>query len=151
VIVGAAYALGAAATTPFTTAADLMTGLPIVALAVVVVACWPLHPRPVRLSVPGTGAGHPYRPWAVLGLVILGWELAEYLIRGSRGAHPTLSSMADAVDRSYPLKALMFFGWLCLGAAIVVRGRAGDPAAPAAPPPATPATPAAPAAPEDRP
>ena len=48
-----------------------------------------------------------------------------YLVRGSRSAHPTLSSMADAFDRySYGLKAIACFAWLWLGAAIV---RAGTP------------------------
>ena len=66
--------------------------------------------------------GHPYRAWVVLLSAAVAWELAEYLARGSRGAHPTLSSMADVVDRYYLLKALVFFGWLCLGACIVRRG-----------------------------
>ena len=52
----------------------------------------------------------------------MAWELAEYAARGSRADHPTLSSMLDAVNRSYGLKALVFFLWLCLGAAIVRRG-----------------------------
>ncbi len=30
--------------------------------------------------------------------------------------------MADAVDRYYVLKALVFFGWLCLGAWIIETG-----------------------------
>ena len=53
---------------------------------------------------------------------IVVWELAQYVARGSRGAHPTLSSMADALDRHYLLKAVVFFGWLCLGAFIVRQG-----------------------------
>jgi hypothetical protein len=53
------------------------------------------------------------------------WELAEYLARGSRGQHPTLSSMADALDRPYLVKALVFFGWLWLGLCIVRRGSRG--------------------------
>ena len=52
----------------------------------------------------------------------MGWELAQYLLPGSRAHHPTLSSMADAVDRYYPLKVVVFFGWLWLGAAIVRDG-----------------------------
>ena len=54
--------------------------------------------------------------------MIVAWELVQYVARGSRGAHPTLSSMADAVDRTYVLKAVVFFGWLCLGALIVRKG-----------------------------
>jgi hypothetical protein len=59
----------------------------------------------------------------VLFAAIVLWELADYAARGSRADHPTLSSMADAVDRYEGLKALVFFLWLYLGAAIVRRGR----------------------------
>ena len=118
---GAAYALGAAATTAFTLPADVMTGLPIVALAVLVVARWPLHPRPLELASETRGT-HPYRAWGALLAVIVAWELVQYVTRGSRGQHPTLSSMGDAVDRTYVLKAVVFFGWLCLGALIVRKG-----------------------------
>jgi hypothetical protein len=127
-----AYALGAATTTAFTTGADVVTALPIVALAVLVLVRWPLRPQPrtrPRPLEPTPGEGtrtrhaHPWRPWVVLAAVIVVWEVAEYAARGSRADHPTLSSMLDAVDRSYGLKALVFFLWLSLGAAIVRRGR----------------------------
>jgi len=119
-VAGAAYALGAAATTPFTWPADAMTALPIVAVAVVVLARWPLRPQPAPR--PEVRGHHPYRAWVVLLVAAVAWELAEYLARGSRGAHPTLSSMGDAIDRTYLLKALVFFGWLCVGGFIVGRG-----------------------------
>ncbi len=115
----AAYALVAASTTAFTRPADLVTGLPIVALVVLVVVRWPLRPRPLTLT---PEAPHPWRAWVVLFGAIVAWELAEYAARGSRADHPTLSSMLDAVDRYYVLKALVFFLWLWLGAAIVRRG-----------------------------
>jgi hypothetical protein len=121
VVVGvAAYALGAATTRAFTQPANLLTALPIVALAVLVVIRWPLRPRRAAAS---SDVAHAYRAWVVLFAAVVAWELATYAARGSRADHPTLSSMADAVDRSYPLKALMFFLWLYLGAAIVRRGR----------------------------
>ena len=121
---GAALALAAAATRPFTGPADLLTGLPIALLAVLVVARWPLRPRP-RPVASGLGGRRPYRAWVVLLGAAVAWELAEYLARGSRGQHPTLSSMADALDRYYVVKALVFFGWLCLGLCIVRRGSRG--------------------------
>ena len=120
-VVAAAYALGAAATTAFTLQADVVTGLPIVALAVLVVARWPLRRRPPRRPAAARG-NHPYRAWGALVAAIIAWELAQYFARGSRSAHPTLSSMADALDRHYALKALAFFGWLVLGALIVFKG-----------------------------
>lgn len=118
-VAGVAYALGAAATTPFSTAADVMTGIPIVLLGVLAIARWPLRPQPVRVA-----GRHPYRDWIILGVAILVWELADYAARGSRAAHPTLSSMVDAVDRYYLLKALLFFAWLFVCAFVVFAGTA---------------------------
>jgi hypothetical protein len=115
-----AYALGAATTRAFTQPANLLTALPIVALVVLVVIRWPLRARP---AAPPPGVRHPYRAWVILFAAIVAWELAEYAARGSRADHPTLSSMADAVDRYYLLKAVFIFLWLYLGAAIVRRGR----------------------------
>ncbi len=119
VALGAAYAAIAAATSPFTWPADVLTALPIVALAVMAVARWPRHPRPV---IPA--GAHPLRPWVVLLVAGVLWELVEYAVRGERRLHPTLSSMADNLDRHWLLKAVVFFGWLCLGACIMVVGRA---------------------------
>jgi len=130
---GATYALGAATTRPFTWPADALTAVPIGVLAVLVVARWPLRPQPLRApSV--TGVGHPYRAWVVLLGAAVAWELAQYFARGSRGGHPTLSSMADALDRHYFAKALVFFGWLCLGVCIVRRGSRARPRVPSSGP-----------------
>jgi hypothetical protein len=123
VAIAAAYALCAATTTPFTWAANVVTAVPIVVLVVLAFVRWPAHPQPPDLPAPER-ARHPYRPWAVLVALVVAWELAEYLARGSRGAHPTLSSMADAVDRHYLGTAALFFVWLCLGALIVECGTA---------------------------
>ena len=76
-----------------------------------------------RSSRPAFSQAHPWRAWIILFGAVVAWELAEYAARGSRADHPTLSSMADAVDRTFVLKALVFFLWLYLGAAIVRRGR----------------------------
>jgi hypothetical protein len=116
---GVAYALGAAATTPFSLAANVMTGIPIVVLGVLAVARWPLRPQPLRPS-----GRHPFGAWIVLGVALLAWEIAVYGARGSRADHPTLSSMVDAVDRYYVLKALLFFGWLFVCAFVVLAGTA---------------------------
>jgi hypothetical protein len=114
-----AYALVGASTTAFSEPADILTAVPIVTLVVLVIIRWPLHPRPTLLAEEGT---HPFRAWVVLFAAVVLWELAEYAARGSRADHPTLSSMFDAVNRYYGLKALMFFAWLYLGGAIVRRG-----------------------------
>jgi hypothetical protein len=120
-VAAAVYALCAATTTPFTWAADAVTAVPIVALVVLAVARWPAHPEPLTLPEAERGR-HPYRPWVVLLAGVVAWELVEYLARGSRAAHPTLSSMVNAVDRRYVGTAVLFFAWLCLGALIVQRG-----------------------------
>ncbi len=121
----AAYSLGAAATTPFTWQADLLTAVPIALLALAALVRWPRHPRP-RPVPAGT---RPYLPWLALVAAVVAWELAAYLAHGQRAAHPTLSSMADAVDRQYLLKALMFFAWLSLNAWVVSLGAARNPTA----------------------
>ena len=118
---GAAYALYAATTTPFTWAANAVTAVPIAALVALAVALWPAQPEPLVLPEE-LRARHAYRPWVVLFAGVVVWELVEYLARGSRGAHPTLSSMVDVLDRHFVGKAALFFGWLCLGALIVQRG-----------------------------
>jgi hypothetical protein len=122
---GAAYALAAASTSAFTLPAEVMTGLPIAALAVLVATRWPLRNPPSKLAVPDRRT-HPYRAWGALLAVLVAWELAQYLAPGARDAHPTVSSMADALDRHYALKALVFFGWLTLGALISLKGAQTD-------------------------
>jgi hypothetical protein len=122
VAVGVAYALVAAGTTAFTRSANIVTGLPIVALAVMVVLRWPLRPRPLRADSDRVATPHPWRAWLILFGALVAWEVAEYAARGSRADHPTLSSMTDAVDRYFVLKAIVFFLWLAIGVAIVRKG-----------------------------
>ena len=102
-VAAAAYALVAATTTAFTGSANLVTAIPIVGLAVLVLVR--LAAPPAATPTSATGSSHRWRAWVVLFLVIVAWELAEYAARGSRADHPTLSSMLDAVDRHYALKA----------------------------------------------
>jgi hypothetical protein len=128
VAIAIAYCLGAATTTPFTTAADVITAVPIVVLATSVVARWPLRTAVVRLArpkgapTPAAAAGHPYRLWVLLFAVLAAWEVFNYVVRGSRADHPTFSSITDAIDRFYVLKALLFAAWLALGWLVVRRG-----------------------------
>jgi hypothetical protein len=121
---GGAYALIAASTTPFTLPADVLTGVAIVAMAVLVLVRWPLRTKKVRAaaaaaSSPSTG-GHPYLPWLGLVIIFTAWELCNYLVHGTRADHPTFSSITDAIDRFYLLKALLFLGWMA-GALVIVR------------------------------
>ncbi len=96
-----------------------MTAIPVAALAVGAIVCWPAHPRVASLPRDGPRAW----PWLVAFVVIVAWELVNERLPGSRANHPTLSSMLNAVDRSYGLKFVVFFGWLSLGWAVVRLGR----------------------------
>ena len=87
-----------AATTPFSSPANILTAIAIVAVVVMAIIRWPARPTR-RDDRRGGTTGHPYLGWVVLAGVIVAWELVMYLVRGSRSAHPTLSSMADALDR----------------------------------------------------
>jgi hypothetical protein len=120
VVAGAGYALVVAATTPFTRDADIAVALPLVALAVMVSLRWPWHTGRIRLPRPERG--HPYLPWLLLFGAETIWELFNYVAPGRRAEHPTFSSMTDAVDRTYLLKALVVLAWLSLGWLMVRKG-----------------------------
>ena len=139
---GAAYALVAASTTPFTLPADVLTGLAIVGMAVLVVVRWPLHTRAAALASPDPSSpdpsgpdpsgpdpsgpdpsGHPFVPWILVVVAFTAWELFNYLVHGSRADHPTFSSITDANDRFYLLKTLLFLGWMAAAVVIVQRGQ----------------------------
>jgi hypothetical protein len=122
---GVGYSLIAASTSPFTLPADVLTGLAIVAMAVLVIVRWPLRPRRARAADTAVATDHPYRPylpWFGLLIAFVVWELFNYLVHGTRADHPTFSSITDAIDRFYLLKTLMFLGWLALGWVILRRG-----------------------------
>jgi hypothetical protein len=132
---GCAYSLIAASTTPFTLPADVLTGLAILAMAVVVIMRWPLRTKKVRAAAAAatpTAGRHPYLPWLGLVIVFVVWELFNYLVHGTRADHPTFSSITDAIDRYYVLKALLFLTWMA-GAVVIIRrgsrGGAGGPRA----------------------
>ena len=118
---GAAYAWLAAGTRPFTTGADVVTALPLVALVVVVVVQL-LTGRPARMvgarddRSPAGGAV----PWLLLIAAAVAWELAA-LFGSPRSAHPTVSSIYDSVARWQAAKAAILFGWLALGWYLVRR------------------------------
>jgi hypothetical protein len=115
--------LVAATTQPFTWQADLVTAVPIAALAAGAVACWPARPTDGVAEAAVPEGAHPYRPWLIAVAVVVAWELVSEVVPGSRGNHPTLSSMLNAVDRDYGLKVLVFLGWLTLAWAVVRLGR----------------------------
>jgi hypothetical protein len=123
------YSLIAASTTPFTLPADILTGLAIFGMAVAVVVRWPLRTKKVRAATrsgaASPGPGHPYLPWFGVFVVFLVWELFNYLVHGTRANHPTFSSITEAMDRFYLLKALLFLAWMAGAWVIVRRGSRG--------------------------
>jgi len=122
IVVLAGYALWLAATTPFSSPANILTAIAIVAVVTMATIRWPAHPTRMMIAE-AERPRHPYLGWVVLAGLIVAWELVMYLVRGSRSAHPTLSSMADAFDRyDDGLKAVACFAWLWLGTAIVRAG-----------------------------
>jgi len=121
------YSLIAATTRPFTLPADVLSGLAILGMAAAVALRWALGTRKVRAAtrIAGGGptggrGGHPYLPWFGLFVVLVVWELFNYLVHGTRADHPTFSSITEAMDRFYLLKALLFLAWMA-GAWVIVR------------------------------
>jgi hypothetical protein len=118
-IVGLAYAVFVAGTTPFTWAANAAIAVALAVAAVAAAWKWPRRTATVHTA---PQIEHPYRSWVLLLAVIVAWELYSYLAPGSRAQHPTFSSMTDAVDRYEALKALVVLAWLSLGWMILRRG-----------------------------
>jgi hypothetical protein len=98
-------------------------------MAVLVCVRWPLRTWKVRAASASSSAspspsttGHPYLSWVLLLVIFVAWELFNYLVHGTRANHPTFSSITDAIDRFYLLKALLFLGWLAAALVIIRRG-----------------------------
>ncbi len=125
VIAGLAGATAVSGTHPCTLPADLVVGT--LNGAVWMLATARAARRPARSAGAGAGAGpggvgarlRGAAPWLGVAAVVVGWELFCYL-SAPRGAHPTLSSMADAVDRWRAGKFVLCALWLGLGASLTV-------------------------------
>jgi hypothetical protein len=112
-IVLVAYAALVATVRSFTWPALVLTA--IAGLVVLVIAARrPAHPAPsVR---PGRGIVL----WAILAAAVFAWELVAYF-QSPRDAHPTISSMLDALEAHRPLRAVLFIGWVVLGRELARR------------------------------
>jgi hypothetical protein len=118
VAVGAlAYAVGASFTHPFTTAADVVTAVPLGAAVVVALrrirsgSGSPLAPAAIGRRVPAVSG---WLMWGAVIAVVGGWEL-YCLANLPRSRYPTLSSLIDMLDSTRVGKALAFAAWLALG------------------------------------
>jgi len=115
----ALYSWFAALTTPFTTAANVMTGVPLI-VALLLALLFAYRNRTSELSAQSRSrpTGHRLWPWRSIFALIVAWELFCYF-ELPRYAHPTVSSLYDSASRLHPLKSALFLGWLALGWAIV--------------------------------
>lgn len=118
-LAGAAYAVVASFTTPFTLGADVVTALPIV-LAAVVFGLRMRRPRRAQgiptgdRSETSASTGRWSLVWLGMTGLVLGWELFVYS-QAPRHLHPTLTALIDTVDDSQVGKSLLFGLWLLAG------------------------------------
>ena len=111
-VVLVAYAALVATTRSFTWPALVLTA--IAGITVLVLA----GRRPgSRASAP---AGRGIALWGVLALAVVGWELLAYF-QSPRDAHPTISSLVDALEAHRPLRGALFVGWIALGRELARR------------------------------
>ena len=110
--VSAAYAWWATSLRPFT-APCLWATAAAGAAAGAAGLRWPTRTPAPRRARSRAGAG----VWAVLFVTLAGWELASFL-QHPRGAHPTLSSMANEVLAHHPVRAVAMVVWLAIGVGI---------------------------------
>ncbi len=122
-----ALAVVASTTRPFTVPADAVVAVGFAGLAVVVVTQWRGDPVPPALarrrgrsSPPPPRWGRRWALWAVPVAAAVAWELFSY-VGAPRAAHPTVSSMLDAVDATRIGHGAAFAGWLALGWYLVTR------------------------------
>ena len=116
----AIYSWLATGVRPFTVPADVVVGIPVVVL--------------LALSWYRTGLGRPllelqlrHAPrelaaWAAVIGLLAAWELAAYA-SSPRHAHPTVSSISDAITSGHAARAVIFGLWIIVGWYVfLVRG-----------------------------
>lgn len=111
-VVLVAYAVAVASVRSFTWPALVLTA--IAGIAVLVFAARRREPRE------RTPAERGLALWAVLAIVFIAWELVAYF-QSPRDAHPTISSLLDALEAHRPLRGALFIGWVALGRELARR------------------------------
>jgi hypothetical protein len=122
-----AASLAAGGTRPFTLPADVAVASALALAVVVLVGQRRLAARlrsferrrdaPLVADASSTAR---WWPWVATVVAATGFELYNVALL-PRAAHPTLSSMLDAADRTYGGHALAFACWLVLGWYLVTR------------------------------
>ena len=85
-------------------------------LAALAVGAVSLPPRAARRARPRHVA-----VWAGVAVVVGSWQLANY-VQHPRSEHPTISSLANRLFESHPVRALALWLWL-IAAAALARNR----------------------------
>lgn len=107
-----AYGWWATSLRPFSVAATVfVVGAGALAICLGLRHPLPRDERPRQRGVAG---------WAVLTVALVSWQLAAYL-QDPRSDHPTLSSLANGVLESHPVRAFSFVAWI--GLAVVLAKR----------------------------
>ena len=122
-VVGAAAAALAAwwvtGLSPFTIAAYVAVGLPVVALVAVVVGrSFGLGQSMVK---PGPATLRSVLPWLVLTALGIGLEALGLALGGRSAGVPTLSTVVDHALAWHGLRFVLFCGWLAMGWAPALR------------------------------
>jgi cobalamin synthase len=126
VVTGLLYAVLASSTRPFTWAANIVTGVPVVAVGLT--TAWTsrsVAPRPTDGRADAVQQHQPrwdrrWTAWVVLAAGVISWEL-YCLVSLPRAEHPTLSSLLDMLDSTGAGKSVAFASWLALGWFLVAR------------------------------
>jgi hypothetical protein len=116
-LAGAAYAVLASFTHPFTWGADVVTAAPLVVAVTIALRSTRRRDRSDAGSAgaaTGSTRGSRGALWLLPILAAVGWELYCYASL-PRSAHPTFSSLLDIVDATRGGKIACFAAWLVLG------------------------------------
>ncbi|MGO8869830.1 MAG: hypothetical protein ACLQPH_00245 [Acidimicrobiales bacterium] len=116
-----AYAWWATGVPPFTNGAYAAVGIPVLALALLVVVGRPGDHPPGSRSAAPTGRVGGSLPWLALALVALSLEAAGLALGGRSTAVPTLSTVVDHALAWHAVRFALFCGWLAAGFGPLVR------------------------------
>lgn len=115
----------ATVTQPFTVAADVEVAIGIASLvaAMALQRLLPVVPRPLarrQITASSDAPRASWGFWVAALLLVGGWELFNYA-ETPRQAHPTLSSLVDALTAHPVGRGVAFLGWLAFGWYAVTR------------------------------
>ena len=121
--VAAGLSASAAFSTPFTTGADTVCAIALGLVTLEGAARWRRPALSVAAPPTGPARGRDdvrlrWWPWVALVSALVCFELVNFFL-GPRVDHPTVSSLYDSAAAWRPFIGACFFGWLCLGAALV--------------------------------